>query len=153
MGRKGKEHRNIRSITIVIDSKIIEINLKPNERIQNEDDLNLIPSMINPNKNMIIKKTRRTYKTQKKQKINTNQQIKVENVINDPINTDNIFNNYDSNENSLELGNNSFLNEPTILNENDEFNIFEDFNDFNENIFENDETDDLFFNFDQSQYF
>lgn len=169
MGRKGKEHRNIKSIVIVIDSKIIEIDLKSNERIRNEDDLNLIPSMIDPNKNINNKKTRRTYKTknsqkiQKTQNIHSNQQIITENETNEEINeinitnesndTDNIYNYYDSNENSLELVDNIFLNETSNVNENDEFNIFDDFNEFNENLFENDETDDLFFNFDQPQYF
>ena len=39
MGRKGKEHKNIKCIIVVIEGKIVQLNLNSNDRIENEEDL------------------------------------------------------------------------------------------------------------------
>ena len=125
MGRRGKDHRNIRSIIVDINQKIVQIDLNSNERIRNKYDLNRIPSMNNPNPN--IKKIRRTRKIQQTKEANNKQTN----------NTNNIFNNYDHNQDSLDLKNNLIINETTINDENEESNIFQEFNGFDENLFEN----------------
>lgn len=163
MGRKGREHRNVRSISINFNGKIVEIQLNLNERIQNEEDLNLIPSLYNPNNDKKIKtrKSRRTTKTEnnkkdknqneeinnKEDKENMNDINDINNNIDNDIDTNYTFNDENYIEETLE---NEYFENETFMNENTEFNLF---NIYEDNNFDNEETNDLFFDFEQSQFF
>ena len=111
MGRKGRDHKNFKSIIVTINDKTFSIELDSNEKIKNENDLKQIstnPPDHNRNRN---KKERRNKKKQIQQ-TNQNEQLQLQ--IND-----------DSNE--MQFGDNMVDNDFPFLNE---FNTFYGIDDF-----------------------
>lgn len=135
MGRKGKNHRCLKKIIVCLNNQEIPIELNANERIKNEDDLNLIPSKTKERKRRIIKikQVKRSKSTE------TNEQQKKES-------------NLISIENSLES--NSLANGNEIQNEDEDnvFDLYDDLNYYGELNFDNEENNDLFFDPDLYQF-
>ena len=101
--------------------------------------MNLLPFLFNKNARKKVKKTRRTIKNK-----NIKQQQNKDEIIYD--NSNDIF------EENFFIDN-STVNETQLIDENDQIPIFDEFDRYEDIYFDENENNDLIFNFEQSQYF
>lgn len=140
MGRKGKSFQRVKCINVLLGDKVIQIELNMNERIKNEDDLNLIA--LNPKK----RKAKTMVKVKKVKQQNE------ENPLNAAAKIVQTNADDQSNENTFQF---NHYTDTTFNDENTEFDIgseFDDFNCFGEFNFGNEENNDLFFDMENLDY-
>lgn len=148
MGRKGKGYKNVKCIIVIIEGKIVQLNLNSNDRIENEEDLKILPFLSNQNPRRKLKKTSITMKNKnikQQQQIakarKEKEQLMIQKTAEDSSNEINEVNSSTDNSNE---------NETSFLIENDQLCIFDEFNEYDDTYFDDvdNETNNIFFNFD-----